>query len=119
MTSGTDTTSPTSITQPSVDHDPMSRALRAEPSRVVAHRTAVTSPPTIAITEPQVSPIRRGPSLPPHQPARSDAIVADATWARFEAQVPRDPRSAGICLSTTDARGGANRPVLPGGNDGV
>ena len=51
--SGIVTTSPTSITQPSVDHDPISRALRAEPSSVDAHRTAVASPPTMAITERQ------------------------------------------------------------------
>src|SRR5690242_10739194 len=48
------------MTQASVDHEPMSRALRAEPSSVVAHRTAVASPPTIAITERQVSPIAKG-----------------------------------------------------------
>ena len=45
--SGIVTTSPTSITQPSVDHDPISRALRAEPSTASTPTgTAVASPPT-------------------------------------------------------------------------
>src|SRR5215216_3191063 len=47
---GIEIVSPISMTQPSVDHDPMSLALRDEPSSVEAHRAAVTRPKTIAIT---------------------------------------------------------------------
>src|SRR3982751_737608 len=51
-TSGTVTARPTSMTQPSVDQLPISRDARAEPRSVVAQRTAVTRPRTIASTDP-------------------------------------------------------------------
>src|SRR3954454_13141218 len=71
---GTATAKPMSMTQASVDHGPISRAARAEPRSVEAHRTAVASPPTIAITRAVCGTQGRTAALGPRSSERGCAV---------------------------------------------